>query len=197
MKFKKEFSLSDVIASLALIVSAVAFWQSYKANDGFIVQGGGPALVSGIKNECSVMVTIPLEFHNSGKRALTLRRFTPAEIDNVLFVNGNKIDIERRISYEFYISSEEYSNTNELLQKVRKIGEYDLSKYASSNYLIEPGKVFKTNVIVVSRPFSNKVQLADRIFVAFNTEFSNGQTVELRSGIDISVPESMRIKCSS
>ena len=77
------------------MISGLALWLSHNANDGFIVQGGGSAsvAVAVVEDGCSVMVSLPLEFHNSGNRALTLRRFIPGSIDKVLSTKDSTIDI--------------------------------------------------------------------------------------------------------
>ncbi|MBY6191988.1 hypothetical protein KUV22_16290, partial [Microbulbifer agarilyticus] len=195
LKFKNEYGLSDIVAIFAFLMSGLALYQSYKANEGYIVQGGGPVAVGIVdRNTCEMLASIPIIFHNSGKRAVSLRRYVPAGIDEVLFVKDGKIIKDRNPTYDFYISGKQDESMIETLQKAKKFGVYDLDSYSFIDTLIEPGEIHEASIIILIHSMDNKLPLIDRMMVATDVEFGNGQTLEIRSAFNaqVSTPERCR-----
>ncbi len=197
MKFKNEYGISDIIAIIALVVSFVACWQSYKANEGFIVKAGGPWVISNLGDECSVMVSIPVEFYNTGKTAVTLERFTPDKLEKVILSKNNNLLLNHKVGYDFYIVDGDFSEPKKLYQQAKKVGVYDLNSYAISDYLIKPNSVFKTNIVIVSKAFVDEQQVFDRVYVSLNASFSNDQVIEIKGTIGVDVPRKYFQNCKS
>jgi len=179
---KKEI---DIFALLAILISVAAFWQSYKSNDGYIVKGGGLVLVHPYKSStCNVLFSIPVSYHNSGKRAVTLKRFIPSHLPKVMFTKSEKIITKVAIDYKFYILEGNITKPSEVLRKLEKTNEYPLDSYKEFGVLIKPNEVYEASIIITAQNYSNNKYIFDDIMVAVDVEFENGQILEHRLAID-------------
>lgn len=186
-QFKKEISITDIIAIFAIIISCISLWKSFEPDDGFIVSGGG-ILNSKIEydGDCHYLLSIPVEYHNSGKRALTLRRFVTDDLPKVLFLKSNSLNTdEPLLTYKSY----QVNNASDLsygwLKHLSKLPQFQPEKSFYFDGLIKPGDSFVTNIVVDVLAYEKGVVLADSIAIAFDAEFSNGQVIPLRISTNI------------
>lgn len=183
---KKEIGLSDLFALFALTISAAAFWQSYKSNDGYIVKGGGLVLVHPYKNStCNILLSIPVSYHNSGKRAVTLKRFMPSDVPKAIFTKNQKIIKEVKVDYKFYILEGNHTKPRNIFSKLEKITEYPLDSYKQLGALIKPNEVYEASLIITAQNYKNNKRIFDDVMVAVDVEFENGQSLEHRLAIDL------------
>lgn len=175
----------DLFAVLALLISAAAFWQSYKSNDGYIVKGGGLVLVHSYKNTtCNVLLSIPVSYHNSGKRAVALKRFIPSSVPKAMFTKNQEIIQDVMVDYKFYILEGNITKPSEILSKLEISAEYPLDSYKHYGVLIKPNEVYEANIIITAQNYKDKKFIFDDIIVNVDVEFENGQILEHRSAID-------------
>ena len=193
LKFKKEYGLSEIIAILAFVMSGVALYQSHKASEGYIVQGGG--IVSVATVGCDILSSIPVSFHNSGKKAVSLRRYIPAGVEKVLLVKSGEIIKHGKPEYEFYITESQEGPIEFSLHNAKKIGPYDLESQSFIDSLIKPGETYEASILVLVKSENNEAPLVDIIMVAVDAEFGDGQVLEVRSSFNAQHNRSGR--CSS
>lgn len=175
-----------MFAFIALLISTAAFWQSYKSNDGYIVKGGGRALVYPYKRtSCNMLVSIPVSYHNSGKRAVTLERFIPSNVPKVIFTKNQKLIKELVVNYKFYILEGNDTNPSQILSKLEINNEYPLDYYKQLGVLIKPNEVYEANLILTAQNYENNTRIFDDVMVAVDVEFGNGQIIEHRSAIGL------------
>jgi hypothetical protein len=186
-QLKKEISITDFIALFAIIISCISLWKSFQPDDGFIVSGGG-LLNSKIEydGKCHYLLSIPVEYHNSGKRALTLQRFVTIDLPKVLFIKSNgSVISEPLLTYKSYQVNNGSNLAYGWLKHLSKLPQFQPEKSFSTNNLIKPGDTFFTNIVVDVVVYQKGKALADSIAVAFDAEFSNGQVIPLRVSTDI------------
>ncbi|MCC2617354.1 hypothetical protein LJ739_13970 [Aestuariibacter halophilus] len=184
ISIKKEI---DLVAIFALGVSAVALWQSYQSNDGYIVKGGDRALVLPYKvGDCQTLVSIPVSFHNSGKRAVSLERFIPADnVPSLIFLKNQEIVEEVNVNYKLHIFEGKLHSPKMIFNLLKTTPEYPLESFKHLNKLIKPGDSFEASFVVTAQDYVNGEKVLDYIMVAIDAEFSNGQLLENRSAIDL------------
>ena len=195
MKFRREFGLSEIISLGALVLSGFALWYSSQSNEGHIIQGGGAVQLATLKESgCVYAMSFPVEFHNSGKKAVALKQLTPIEsISTVLISLDNKF--EKNIKYKIYLSNSGIGPVPMLwLQKIHAQKEFEPS-YKHIDDLIHPGDSYRFNVILLIEPYSQiNGYSKPTVFVGFNAVFSNGQNLPVRTSVEIS--EYKEGKCS-
>jgi len=183
---KEEVGLSDVFTLFALVISAAAFWLSYKSNDGYIVKGGGRVVVHPYKTlTCNILLSIPVSYHNSGKRAVTLRRFIPADVPKVIFTKNQKMIKEVEADYKFYILEGNFTKPSNILTQLENVAEYPLDSYKHLGVLIKPNEVYEASLIITAQNYNNNKIIFDDVMVAVNVEFENGQSLEHRLAVDV------------
>ena len=183
---KKEIGISDLFSLVAVIISAAAFWQSYKSNDAFIVKGTQKTLVHPYKDsKCNMLVSIPVSYHNSGKRAVPLNRFVPADVPKAIFLKNRNIVEEVDVDYRFYILEGNLVNPNEILTLLNKTNEYPLESFKHFGALIKPNEVYEASIVIHAQDHANGERIFDDVMVAVDVEFGNGQIIEHRAGIDL------------
>lgn len=194
ISIKKEI---DLIALLALVISGIALWLSYQSTDGYIVEGGGRVLVHPyIDKSCQMLVSIPVSFHNSGKRAVSLQRFIPTEnVPPIIFLKNKEIIKEVGVGYKLHIFEEKILTPTHIFNLLKTTPEYSLESYRYFDKLIKPGDTFETSFVITAQDHINGEKLFDDVMVAIDTEFSNGQVIEHRAAIDLKT-NSLRV-CSS
>ena len=186
MKFRKEFGLSEIISLGALVLSGFAFWYSSQSNEGHIIQGGGAVQLATIKESgCVYAMSFPVEFHNSGKKAVALKQLTPPDSVSIVLISLDKT-IDKSIKYKIYLSNSGIGPVPTLwLQKIHAQHEFEPS-YKHIDNLIYPGDSYRFNVILLIEPYSQlKGHLKPVAFVAFNAVFSNGQNLPIRTSVEI------------
>lgn len=193
ISIKKEI---DLIALLALMISGIALWLSYQSTDGHIVKGGGRVLVHPyIDRSCQMLVSIPVSYHNSGKRAVSLQRFIPAEdVPSIIFLKNKEI-IKEVVSYKLHIFEEKVLTPTHMFNLLETTPEYSLESYRYLDILIKPGDTFEASFVITAQDHINGKKLFDDVMVAIGTEFSNGQVIEHRSAINLET-DSLRV-CGS
>ena len=162
-------------------------WKSFQPDDGFIVSGGGP-LNSKIEydGKCHYLLSIPVEFHNSGKRALTLQRFVTIDLPKVIFIKSNgSIVSEPSLTYKSYQVNNGSNLAYGWLKHLSNLQQFQPEKSFLTNNLIKPGDTFFTNIVVDVVAYKEGKPLADTIAISFDAEFSNGQVIPLRVSTDI------------
>ena len=186
-KFKKEIGWSEIIAFGALVVSTVALWQVSQSSEGHIIPGGG-IVTTGIVNdeECLFIAKIPIEFHNSGKTAVSLDRYTPGNIDTVVFLKNNTVLNRDDVKYEMYLTNQPIGPYLPLWVKlVRQSLPFDADSYAHIGSLIYPNSSYASNLVLLAKNNINGKSISDGVGISFNAEFSNGQTLPVNSHIQV------------
>ncbi len=186
-KFKKELGWSEVIAFGALVISAVALWQASSSNDGHIVKGGG-IVTTGIVDdeECLFIAKIPIEFHNSGKTAVSLDRFIPGNIDTIIFLKDNKVLDSKDVEKELYLSNQPMISYLPMWVKLVRQGvPFNPDSYAHIGSLIHPNESYIANLVLLAKNNIDSQSLSDGVGISFSAEFSNGQSLPLNSHIQV------------
>jgi len=186
--FKKEIDIGHTLGFVAIIISVVSLWQSNKGSDGYIIQGSGVAGTGTIlADECLFVMTLPMEFNNSGRRSVALERFVAINKSPLLFTNSSGTDSSTAIPYEVYLSDANYmGNMKFFIDQVREDPIFNPNDGASFDQLIYPDKSYRKNIVVIARPYKNGKNLADTLLVSFDVKFSNTQNEEVRAAIRIS-----------
>lgn len=196
MKFRREFGVSEIISLGALVLSGFAFWYSSQSNQGFIIQGGGAVQVATLKESgCVYAMAFPVEFHNSGRKAVALKQLTPTESTSTVLISlDNKIDVN--IRYKIYLSNAGTGPVPMLwLKKIHALQEFEPS-YKHIDDLIYPGDSYRFNVILLVEPYAQlKGYSNPTAFIGFNAVFSNGQNLPIRASVEIN--EYREEKCSN
>lgn len=186
-KFRKEIGWAEIIAAGAIILSAISLWQTSISNEGFIVSGGG-VVTTGIVDdkECLFIASVPLEFHNSGKTAVSLERFTPKDSNVVFFLKNNKVLDPKDVEKELYLSNQPMIPYLPMWVKlVRRSLSFDPNSYGHINNLIYPNDSYRTNLVLLAKNNINGVSISDRIAISFYAVFGNGQSLPISMAIDV------------
>ena len=196
-KLRKEVGLSELISLGALIISGAAFWYSTQPEGGHIISGGGTIYTSVIKGEqCTYVLTLPVEFHNSGKQAVTLEQLTQgADIPTVLFSNQESILDSKAIKHRIYLSNsnigaipsfwlKNLGNHNEFTPSYKHIGD-----------LIHPSESYRFYVVLTIAPYTQIERMEEvSAFIKFNAVFGNGQIIPISAAVELNKYDST--KCS-
>ncbi|OLQ88275.1 hypothetical protein BIY22_08915 [Vibrio panuliri] len=200
MKFKLELGFAEVISFLALIVSCIALWLSFKSGEGLIIQGGGLVQTAVIsddqKNQCKFVLAVPVTFHNSGKKAVSLERIAPPEhSQSVMFASGHELEFTKSPKYKQYLSNSGIGVIPSMwLSQVSSMREF----VPSHNYigdLIRPNETYSFYRVLVIDSTDEVSQLIDpKVFLSLEIKFSNGQVEHVNNAIEIDL--SANQKCS-
>ncbi len=196
-KLRKDVGLSEIISLGALIISGFAFWYSTQPEGGHIINGSGTIYTSVVKGEqCSYVLTLPVEFHNSGKQAVTLEQLTPnTDVPTVLFSNQESILDNKAIKHRLYLSNsnigvipsfwiKNFENQNEFTPSYKHIGD-----------LIHPAESYRFYVVLIIEPYT-QIEKMEQVstFIKFNAVFGNEQTIPISAVVDLNKYDST--KCS-
>lgn len=189
MTFRKEFGVSELISLLAFILSGFAFLYSTKANDAYIVGGGGIVSYTTVQqgNQCSFVMTIPVDFHNSGKEAVTLKQLAPpVDVNSMLFSDNNEILATKDINYHMYLSSSNIISPSVFWITQFKNREEFEPTYNHINDLIEPGQRYGFYVVIIVDSVNELRKYSDlSSFFSMRAIFSNNQEIPINSAIKI------------
>jgi hypothetical protein len=185
-KFKREVGYAEMISALAVLLSAFALWKSYQNDEGFIVQGSGTVITADLIADCQHVVTYPIQFHNSGKKAVVLERFTPADIRPVLFSSGGEAFKEEAIKYNLYLHRNYYYfDINEIYATIQNDNELYIKDYKFIGELILPGDTFQAAFVITINKKQKLPKPPKRISIAINTKFGNKQELEYAASISL------------
>lgn len=189
-KFKREIGYPEIISIVAILLSAFAIWKSHQNDEGFIVQGSSTVTTTNLIGDCLYVVTYPIQFHNSGKKAVSLERFIPAGIKPIMFSSGGEILKEEEIKSNLYLHRNYNNfNINEIHKTIQSNNKLSLSDYKFMRKLILPGDTFNAAFVITIDKKQQLPKLPNHIFVAINTEFSNNQELEYTAGISLTPEE--------
>ena len=200
LKFKLELGFAEVISFLALVVSCVALWLSYQSNEGLIIQGGGivqTAMIKGERsNQCKFVLAVPVSFHNSGKKAVSLERIAPPDhSQTVMFASGEKLEFGESPKYKQYISHTGIGVIPSVwLSQVMSMREFEPS-HSYIGDLIRPSETYSFyRVLVIESAKELDALIQPHVFLSLDVKFSNGQVESVNNaiGLDISTNQ----KCS-
>ncbi len=166
----------------------MALWIASSLNSAYIVQGSGLISAATIKsNDCLYVLSIPIEFHNSGNTAVTFRRFVPSEIPSVIFGKNKKLLNSPKNDFELYLSNEsiDYNNLPRWLKRVQASQIIDLSSYQFSDQLVPPKSSFKKYLVLITKPYKDNDNIADRIYFSIFSEFGNEQKLPFNFLTDV------------
>lgn len=185
---EKEFGWSEVIATGALIFSAVSFWHTINANKPLVIQGSGFANVAIEENrgKCLLLASLPVEYENSGKTSVKLTKFT-SENRVLRFVLGTKELDSSSIPYQTVLTSHPlYWHTAKWLDdlSVNSV-PFEKNMGLHNGFIISPNSRFSTNLAVIVELTEPRKKLADFMAINFTAHFSNGQQLEFSSVISI------------
>jgi hypothetical protein len=189
MKIKKEITLSDVLAFLALIISSYSIWYNIQSNKGYIIQGGGFSHYTTIKenDNCSFVISIPIQFHNSGKKAVTLEQLTPPTNKKfIIFSNQNTI-LKNNLKYQIYMSKTDIGVIPSMwIKKIKSYEEFQPG-YKFIQKLIKPNHSYTFFLILVMDINQNFNYDKLYTYINFQALFGNEQKIEIKKAIDIDV----------
>jgi len=187
MKFNKEFSSTDVIALFAVLISCVSLWKSFQSSEAFLVTAGAEQ-ISNVEfdGQCHYLLSIPVQFHNAGGKAVKLLKYVPSELPTAIFIKniGSKVK-EPNVLYKVYKESDGSKFAYGWLNYLKKLPEFSPENHYFLNKLIKPGETYITNFIFDIQPYAKSELLADSVAISFDAVFSNGQTLSIKSISDI------------
>ncbi|PMO69129.1 hypothetical protein [Vibrio splendidus] len=199
-KIKKEVGIAEIISFFALVMSGVAIWFSYQSNEAFIVQGGGLIQTSTIKDyktgQCNFVLAMPITFHNSGKKAVSLKQLAPSDdLDSIFFASGKSLIPAKNIKFKQYLSFTGIGAVSSMwLSQVTSGGEFKPS-YNHIDDLIRPNETYQFYRVVVIDSVNELKQLeTPRVFLSLNAIFSNDQVQSVNSAINLDL--SVNQQCS-
>ncbi|MGD2118229.1 MAG: hypothetical protein PVG66_07715 [Chromatiales bacterium] len=188
-KVRKEIGLSELIAFGALVISGLAYWNSSHSDRAYIVQGGGTVQIATIKDEaCSYVMAFPVEFHNSGKQAVSLEQLAPhKDIEAVLFSDGESILPAESIIYKTYLSSTAIGVIPSFWLKEIKNKEQFKPSFNHISDLIRPSHSYRFYVILLIDPYSQLKPYNNlSAHLTFDAVFSNGQSLPIATAVSVS-----------
>ncbi|MEC4724278.1 hypothetical protein HWQ46_01785 [Shewanella sp. D64] len=195
IKFKNEVGIAEVFSFLALVISGFALFESSKANDGFIVEGGGLVQTALIhddeSNQCQMLLAFPHNFHNSGKKSVSLKQLTPSKDLNTVFFTSSGGEHELN-SLLYFSKSGEEGIPQEWHLQVKSMREFKPS-YNHISDLIKPGESYNFYTVISVNLSDIIIQENSFAYLAFNAIFSNGQEFTRNNAVSLNT----NMKCKS
>ncbi len=188
-KLKREFGLSDLIALGAVVISAIALWQSSQSNDANIIYGGGTVSYATVEEsgKCSYALAFPFEFHNSGGEAVVLKQIAPRNANDpgVTVIAKDSILKEKDISYRMYLTQKPMVNFHPWLWEVKRQAQFRPS-YNHVGEIIYPGSSYQFHVaLIIDMNEKLRSQTELSAGVHFETIFSNGQVKSVGAIVEL------------
>jgi len=185
---KKEINLTNIIAFGILVIAILTYLESKSTNEGYIVQAGGSVYTALSKDndKCSKIISIPIEFHNSGKQAVSLKQLAPSDITTVLFTNNSEIIEKDKIKFNMHLSNNNIGVVPSYwIKKFNNKNKFNPS-FSHINDLIKPNESYSFFIVIIITNYEKLKEYKNfTTLINLNAIFSNEQTLKINSAIQI------------
>ena len=189
MQFERKVTVSDIVAVIALLVSLLALFVSYRANNPYIVFGVEDlrfgAAPSAIAGECDVLLSYSVEFNNSGQRSATLERISALDnLPPVLLSKNAQILPEGLVSLEVYMLSSPLEMIEFWPTLRRNLAPIDLDSPFFLSTIVAPNSTVTLHFVVVMDLFEGDDLKADQILLSSLVTDSAGGNHQIKMALN-------------
>lgn len=195
-KFENKIGWSEAFALLAIIISIISLYQSYRVEQSalpnIVVTEKTPTIIVSYDTQQRQWIYLTYNriiITNRGGRTVTLIGIRPPEepeeLPMVLPVKNGKVDENIKINASIFPTSElleDIKNNHSLLSKYKGIG---IERLSVLNIPIEPGETKVLNLGIIFDAYSGNERIAETIFFGVNLVFGDGENYWYRHGYKI------------
>ena len=194
--FKKEFGWAELLATLALIFSLLAYFNDKKDDISLVTTTPLSMLYTEDSNDI-FFIYCRSTIINNGNKPITLLGFSPHEKLGLSLVakNGSQSLSKESIPYEVFqipdsiLTNDLFSN-QENLKQFRNQG---LEKLSLMNKTINPGEVYLLNIGIKYYFSEHRKMQYTSLFFSGQLNFSNGKTLLFGAGGNINYQHSKKL----